>query len=653
MNRLANERSPYLQHAASQKVDWYPWSEEVFQRALDEDKPIFLSTGAVWCHWCHVMAQECFENEEIAEMLNANFICIKLDRDERPDIDRRYQQAVAAIASAGGWPLNVFLTPDKMPFFGGTYFPPEESHGRPGFRKVVAAVLDYYHNKRSDVADFAQRLVEHLRPDVLERGTLEPTTLDTVLESVLAEFDSANGGFGAFPKFPMPGALDFLLNRYALTGDERAAGAARKTLSAMARGGFGDQLEGGFHRYSVDEAWFVPHFEKMADDNAWLLKNYAAAYALFGDEYLRKAAEGIIRFSRDVLSDPAGGFYASQDADVTPDDEGGYFTWTDKEFRQALDDEEYRILSMHLFSPRGKMHHDEAKYVLCAAKDPLEISEITGMEIGRVIEIISTGKAKLLVVRNEREAPFIDRTVYTSLNSMFIAAYLSAYRVLRDETIKEFALLSLDRLIEEHIIDEELCHAPGIPALLDDYIYLCEALLSAYEVTAELAYCDQAERVMMSCIERLWDRESGGFFDAEEGLLGIRLKPVEDIPHPSANAIAVMVLLRLGAITGRADYAQHAEDSLKAFSTTAGLIGMHAGAYFCGLDMYFKPVKLTVHASPQSDLAVICQLGLHPFRSIIYAVDNGSVIPCFGQVCHEPVSDPGHLAGLLRNVRLP
>jgi len=657
MNRLADERSPYLQHAANQKIDWHPWSEEVFQRAVDEDKPVFLSTGAVWCHWCHVMAQECFENEEIAEMLNENFICIKLDRDERPDIDRRYQQAVVAISSAGGWPLSVFLTPDKMPFFGGTYFPPEDSHGRPGFRKVLASVLDFYRNKKGDVEDYARRLVEHLKPaatdtpDGADPGNPDAGMLDAAFEAVLAAADSVNGGFGSFPKFPMAGAVDLLLNRYALTGDERAASVAKKTLHAMLRGGFCDQLKGGFHRYSVDEAWLVPHFEKMADDNACLLKNYAAAHALFGDESFREAAEGIIRFSRDVLSDPNGGFYSSQDADVTPDDEGGYFTWTDQDFRQVLDDEEYRVLKLHFFSPRGRMHHDETKHVLCQAKDMDEIAELTGMNTGRVHEIIAAGKAKLLAARERREAPFIDRTLYTSLNGMYIAAFLSAYRVFRDEAVREFALLSLDRIVVEHIVEGDLLHTPGIPALLDDYVYLSEALLSAYEVSGDLAYYDRAALVMMSCIERFRDRESGGFFDAEKGLLGIRLKPVEDIPHPSANAVAIMLLLRLGSITGREEYQRYAEDSLKALAKTAASIGPHAAYYFCALDAWLNPMTLKVGAPAQSGLAIAALQGLNPFRSIVYAEDNGTVIPCFGRICHEPVSDPQKLAELLKTLR--
>ncbi len=647
MERLANERSPYLRHAASQKIDWYPWSDEPFLRAAAEDRPVFLSTGAVWCHWCHVMARECFEDAEIADLLNDHFICIKLDRDERPDIDRRYQQAVAAISSSAGWPLSVFLTPDRKPFFGGTYFPPADSHGRPGFKKVLAAVLDYYRNRKEEVEAYATNLVEHLRPEAALPGTPDRAIIDRALEAVLAEFDTAHGGFGSFPKFPMAGAIEFLLNRYSLTGDQRAADVVKKTLYGMARGGFHDQLKGGFHRYSVDEGWHVPHFEKMADDNAWLLRNYSAAYALFGDEYFREVAEGIIRFSRDVLSDPAGGFYASQDADVSPEDEGGYFTFTDDEFRKVLDDDEYRLLSLHLISSRGLMPHDTSKRVLCVAKDPDEIAEMTGMDIGYVHQGIASGKTKLLAARDARIAPYVDSTIYTSLNGVFIGSFLTAYRVLRDEGIRAFALRSLDRVVREHFIAGELFHAHGVPALLDDYVCLAEALLAAYEVTGDRVFCERATEMMMSCIERFGDREHGAFFDASDGLLGIRLKPVEDIPHPSANAVAIMLLQRLAKVTSKDDFASSAEQGLKAFAVQAGALGIHAGYYFCSLDAWLNPHMLTINADPGSELAATALRFLHPFSAIVYGEDRGSVIPCSGTVCHEPVSDPGELAGYL------
>ena len=340
MNRLANERSPYLRHASHQKIDWHPWCDEAFERARREDKPVFLSTGAVWCHWCHVMAKESFEDDVIAALLNDLFINIKLDRDERPDIDRRYQQAVAAMGFGSGWPLSVFLTPDREPFFGGTYFPPADQQGRPGFGNVLRSVSTYYRSKRGNAVEYAQRVMNALKPEPMKKGELSEATLVDAEQAVLGAVDPENGGFGGAPKFPMPGALEFLIRRSERSADPSVGKAARRMLDAMARGGFHDHLGGGFHRYAVDQAWAIPHFEKMADDNAGLLRNYVDGFAVFGEERYRSVAQGILSFIREVLSDPEGGFFGSQDADVTPDDEGGYFTWTEDELRKALDPEE-------------------------------------------------------------------------------------------------------------------------------------------------------------------------------------------------------------------------------------------------------------------------------------------------------------------------
>jgi uncharacterized protein YyaL (SSP411 family) len=400
MNRLAQEKSPYLKHAASQKINWLPWSEEPFEVAKKEDKPIFLSTGAIWCHWCHVMAKECFENEEIVKFLNEHFINIKLDRDERPDIDRRYQLTVSAMGFSSGWPLSVFLTPDKKPFFGGTYFPPENISDRPGFKKVLTVVFEFYKSRKEDISQYADQLLASLKPKPSQHGEIREHLINDATENILSYLDLQNGGFGSAPKFPMSGALEFLINRCFFTGNASVGYGVRKTLEAMAKGGLHDQLGGGFHRYSTDEAWIVPHFEKMADDNAWLLRNYMDAHFLFGDTYFKEVAEGIIGFIRDVLSNPEGGFYASQDADVTPDDEGGYFTWRDEDFRSVLNNEEYQILSLHFLHEKGSMHHDHPKKVLFIAKEAKEIADIMNIDMHRVQKIIVSGKKKLLKERD-------------------------------------------------------------------------------------------------------------------------------------------------------------------------------------------------------------------------------------------------------------
>jgi uncharacterized protein YyaL (SSP411 family) len=653
MNHLANERSPYLRHAANQPVDWRPWSDEAFDLARQEGKPVFLSTGAVWCHWCHVMAKESFQDEEVARLMNELFICVKLDRDERPDIDRRFQQAVAAMGSGSGWPLSVFLTPDRRPFFGGTYFPPEDRHGRPGFKSVLRSVSGFYRTRRGEVEEYAGRLREALKPDKVQPGALGKQAITDAVATILAQYDPKNGGFGASPKFPMPGALEFLIRRHPLMQDSLFVELAiRKTLESMARGGFHDQLGGGFHRYSVDEAWTIPHFEKMADDNAWLLRNYIDAYALFKDERFKEVAKGIIRFSREVLSDPEGGFFASQDADVTPDDEGGYFTWTDDEFRAILTAEEYAVLSRLLLDPRGAMHHDPSQQVLFVAREFREIALELAMPLDAVELIISRGKEKLLRKRNARPAPFIDRTLYTNLNGMFIASCLRAHRVLHDPWLREFSLASLDRILQEHYRGAHLLHTEAIPGLLDDHVHLVEALIEAYEAAGDARYLSQARELMQLTLATFQDNE-GGFFDTGQEVLGTRLKRIDDIPHPSANSTAIMLLLKLHRLTGEDRYQEAAGRALSLFAHAAAEIGIHAGAYYGGLDAWFHLLTLTVEAHPESMLARAARTCAVTYTVIRYGGDQGRVIPCMGTLCGEPITDPGALAASVSKLQRP
>ena len=649
MNRLSKEKSPYLRHAADQKIDWYPWSEEAFEQAKKEDKPVFLSTGAVWCHWCHVMAKECFQDEEIAKLLNEHFISIKLDRDERPDIDRRYQQAVATMGFGGGWPLSVFLTPDKKPFFGGTYFPPEDALNRPGFKKVLRAVVDFYTAKRKEISQYSEKLMESFKQKLVLQGEIKESILDDATAIILSSFDTQNGGFGSAPKFPMPGALEFLINRYFFKKEESIGYAVKKTLTSMAKGGFHDQIGGGFHRYSTDEAWIIPHFEKMADDNAWLLRNYTDAYFLFGDEYFREVAEGIITFLRNVLSDPDGGFYASQDADVTPDDEGGYFTWRDEDFRRVLNDEEYNVLSLYLLHERGSMHHDRSKNVLFVGMGEEEIANRLKIDLNRIHEIILAGKDKLLKERNSREMPFVDRTLYTSLNGMLITAYLRAYRILKNEYLKEFSLKSLERIMKSYFISNDLFHTEGIKALLDDYIYLTEALISAYEVTGDSLYLNRADKLMKLCIEKFWDKDEAGFFDTEDEVIGFKLKGIEDISYPSSNSLAIILLLKLFHMTGKTRYQEYGEKALKIFSVTAQELGIHSSYLFCAIDAYFNMLKLTVEALKESELTDAALLFLVLYTSIVYGEDKGRVVPCLRNVCYEPIYNVDVLRNFLIN----
>jgi uncharacterized protein len=649
LNRLSKEKSPYLKHAAHQEIEWYPWSEEAFERAREQDKPVFLSSGAIWCHWCHVMAKECFEDDEVARLLNQHFISIKLDRDERPDIDRRYQNAVSAMGFGGGWPLSVFLTPEKKPFFGGTYFPPEDSQGRPGFRKVLKSVADFYASKREHVIEYSRTLSDALRQNPFMKGEIQEASIHNTVIKILSQFDTINGGFGSAPKFPMPGAVQLLLNRYYLQRMHSFGSAITKTLEAMAKGGFHDQLGGGFHRYSVDEGWIVPHFEKMADDNAWLLRNYLDAYTVFGNEYFKEVAQGIVRFLTGTLSSPEGGFFASQDADVTPDDEGGYFTWTEEDFKDILSDREYQVLTLHFLHDRGSMHHDRSKKVLFISMDAGEIADKLGIDQKVVTEKINSGKRKLLKERDKRVSPFIDSTLYTSLNGLLITSFLKAFIVLKDNNLKEFALQSLKRILKEHYVNHALFHTGQVKAVLDDYIFLIEALISAYEITGDTFYLNFAVTIMDSCIEKFWDKDDGGFFDTDSEVLGVRLKGIEDIPHPSANAAAMILLMKLYAMTSEKKYTQFADMALRIFSDQTKEMGIHAGSYFCALDAYFHMLKLTLQTSPTNPLAEAARSLYYPYISYGYGEDKGNIIPCLRDICYEPLKSAEDMRNFFRN----
>ncbi len=592
MNRLANAKSVYLRHASHQKINWYPWCEEAFEKAEKENKPVFLSSGAIWCHWCHVMAKECFENDEITGLINDYFIPVKVDRDERPDIDKRYQQALAAMGINGGWPLSIFLTYDKKPFYGGTYFPPDEAFGRPGFKSILLAICQLYREKKNEALSYGEQYIEFLKNQIVELGEgFDDSMCVDAEKKMISSMDRRNGGFGSAPKFPMPGALKFLTNRYFSSKDKMLGDALIKTYFSMAYGGIHDHLGGGFHRYSTDMAWIIPHFEKMADDNAWLLRNYIDAYRVFKEEYFKEVADGIITFLRRELSHDEGGFYSSQDADVTPDDEGGYFLWKDEEFRRLLTKEEYDVLSFHYLHEKGAMRHDASKMVLHTDMSTEELAGQLSMSKEKVREVLSGGKTKLLQYREKRQKPIIDRAIYTSLNGMLITSFLEAYRVLGYENAKEFALISLDRVLIKNVINGRLYHSEGVEAFLDDYVNLVDALIKAYETSGNNKYIEWADLYMGQCIEKFMDKSAGGFFDTENEVIGLRLKGIEDSPHPSANSTAIMCLIKLSLMLGRDDYRRHAELALNCFASLARSMGIHGGYYFCALDAWFQTKK--------------------------------------------------------------
>jgi uncharacterized protein YyaL (SSP411 family) len=412
--RLARAASPYLRSAVHQEVDWYEWGEEAFARARAEDKPILLDIGAVWCHWCHVIDRESYENPQLAAIINKLFIPVKVDRDERPDVDARYQAAISALSGQGGWPLTGFLLPDGRPFFGGTYFPPEDAMGRPGFRRILEAVAAGYRDRRAEVEEAASRLAEAVAKTETfagGRAAFDSHVAEDQAESIVGLFDSRNGGFGRSPKFPHTAAIDLLLECHQAGGGPRMLTVAAFTLEKMGSGGVYDQIAGGFHRYSVDERWCVPHFEKMSYDNSELLKNFLHGFQVTREPLFREIAEGIVDWTDAVLSDQArGGFYASQDADQTLDDDGDYFTWTLEEVRAVLTPEEARAVELRYdVEPHGEMHHNPAKNVLWIARSIAEVTNLIGggVDMATISLTLARAKGKLLAARAARPPPLV------------------------------------------------------------------------------------------------------------------------------------------------------------------------------------------------------------------------------------------------------
>src|SRR3954468_5946953 len=426
-NQLEHAASSYLRSARHQPVQWHPWGEAAFARAQAEDKPILLDIGAVWCHWCHVMDRESYEDPEMAAIINQHYVAVKVDRDERPDVDARYQAAVSAISGQGGWPLTGFLTPDGRPYFGGTYFPRDDRYGRPGFGRVLLTMAQGWKDRREEALESASSVmaaVEHNESFSGRAGDLSSALVDKIAGSILSQFDPRNGGFGSQPKFPHSAALDLLLEIAMNRDNEQARNAFITTLEKMARGGVYEQLAGGFHRYSVDERWVLPHFEKMISDNSELLRNYVHGFQSFVREDFLTAAKEIIAWLDSTMTDrERGGFYASQDADIDLDDDGDYFTWTVDEAKEALDPEEFEAASRYYdIGELGDMHHNPAKNVLHRKYTLEELAAAIGKPVDDVRRLIESARDKMMAARLQRPTPFIDRTLYTGWNAMAVTA---------------------------------------------------------------------------------------------------------------------------------------------------------------------------------------------------------------------------------------
>jgi uncharacterized protein len=691
-NRLKDSASPYLRSASHQPIGWHEWGDAVFERAKAEDKPILLDIGAVWCHWCHVIDRESYENVEIAKIINEHFVPVKVDRDERPDVDSRYQSAISAISGQGGWPLTGFLLPDGKPFFGGTYFPPEDQMGRPGFRRVLLAVADSYRQRRAELERAANSLSEAVGQAEAftgARAEFDTGVVDAQIASITQLFDGKNGGFGRAPKFPHASAIDLLLERYQQSKEKQLLAIVEATLEKMARGGVYDQLAGGFHRYSVDERWLVPHFEKMSYDNSELLRNYLHAWQVTQNPLLRETAESIIGWVNATLSDQEnGGFYASQDADYSLDDDGDYFTWTLDEVRAVLTPEESRVIELYYdVEPHGEMHHNPAKNVLWIARGFSEIGRILERDPDNIVMIKRQAEKKMMEARLKRPTPFVDETMYLAWNAMFVSSYLEADRILTDSLdlgCKHFALKTLDRMLKEAWSDSRgFAHRIGPPALegsLDDQVFSVLALLDAYEGTLEPRYFAVAQKTLDLAISRYGDARNGGFFDrpcdaAPIGGLEVHRKPFQDSPTPGANSVAAIALIRMHAFTGDERYRDFAQKTLEAFAGVAPQYGLFAATYGLAATLFARhPIQVLIPGNSDDPVAQALEAAAHrvyrfgksvlrvtpaaPLAVLAGALkqtlphlpaDKPLAIVCSGQTCLPPTSDPAQLATFLEN----
>jgi uncharacterized protein YyaL (SSP411 family) len=616
------------------------------------------------------MDRESYDDAEVAAIVNEHYIAVKVDRDERPDIDSRYQLAVSALTGQGGWPLTAFLTPDGKPFYGGTYFPPADAHGRPSFKRVLLSIAQAYRDKHGEVLEQAQMVESAIsRAESFSGGSgkVSATVIDAIVESARKMFDEVNGGFGSAPKFPHPPALDLVMDQYVRTrdrgtGDEELRTIFVRTLEKMARGGVYDQLAGGFHRYSVDERWIVPHFEKMCYDNSELLKNYVHAYQATGDEFFAAVARDIIRWMDEWLSDRAhGGFYASQDADYSMDDDGDYFTWTLEETKAALTEDEAAVAALYYgIQEVGDMHHNPAKNVLHIQTSVEEIARRLNIQEERAGALLAAAKKKMYAARLLRPTPYVDKTIYAGWNAMCVSAYLGAAKVLDLADARHFALRSLDRLLSEgwnaergmkHVIAYSEAFSDGraerrdvavtvpVSGVLDDYAFAVIACLDGYEATADLSYFRFARSIGEAMVAGFFDPVAGGFFDTRGGatgreadgasnektalgILGTRRKPFQDSPTPAGNSAAAIALLRLHGYASDvsnhdvsnhdASYRDRAEQTLEVYARVAGQHGIFAATYGLAVVHFIQPHTQVVVVGKDEAAAELYRAAVRP-----------------------------------------
>jgi uncharacterized protein len=625
-NRLIYETSPYLKQHAHNPVDWFPWGEEALRQAKTLDRPIFLSIGYSACHWCHVMEHESFEDPEVGKFLSEHFISIKVDREERPDLDQIYMTAVQLLTQRGGWPMSVFLTPDLRPFYGGTYFPPTDRYGMPSFMKLLAALTDAWKNRRAEIAASSAQIAAgiqdamRLEPATASDGMLTPDLLRSAGKLLERAFRPLFGGFGDAPKFPHPMELRLLLRIAKRFDDDTALGMVRTSLDHMAMGGLYDQLGGGFHRYSTDERWLVPHFEKMLYDNALLSAAYLEGYQVTGSEYYRSIVVDTLRYVLCEMTSPAGAFYSTQDAD-SEGVEGKFFVWTLAEIESLLGAEDAKFFaSIYDVTPAGNW---EGHNILHLSRGLDLEAKLLGISAKVLQARIDGCQEKLMAARSRRIWPGRDEKILTSWNALMIHSFAKAAQVLEEPVYRQAAIRAADFLLTTmRRADGRLYRttfegmAPKLNAYLEDYAYLIDALVTLYEATFEPRWITSALELAKVMIEQFWDETDGGFFytGKDHETLIARSKDPHDNATPSGNAMAVTGLLRLAKLTGDANLFDKAERTLRLFRGLMERSPMAAGQMLIALDFYLGPVQEIAVVGTGVEVTEVMRSLRRPFR---------------------------------------
>ena len=609
-NRLIDETSPYLLQHANNPVDWYPWGEEALSRARDEDKPILLSIGYSACHWCHVMERESFENDAIAEIMNRHFVNIKVDREERPDLDAVYMEAVQMLTGSGGWPMTVFLTPDCKPFYGGTYFPPVDRHNMPGFPRLLETVAQAYRNSHSEIQRVTGQLTEQMgRTANMPRGAgaLDESILHNAYNQLATNFDYQNGGVGSAPKFPQAMTLEILLRYYAHGHNDRARSMLDMTLEKMARGGIYDQIAGGFHRYSTDTYWLVPHFEKMLYDNALLARLYLHAWLATGRALYRRITEETLDYVLREMTGEHGGFFSATDAD-SEGEEGKFFVWSPGEIEAVLGSEEAALFNAFFgVSQRGNF---EGKNILNISVKAADFAERQGIPLERLVDVINRGKEALRLAREEREHPLLDDKALASWNGLMLRAFAEAGAALERQDYLDAAARNAAFLLEELRPEGKLLRSyregqAKLPGFLEDHSFVADGLLSLYEATFDRRWLDSALELADEMISQFWDEPQGCFYDTgrihEE--LVVRPRDVFDNAQPCGGSVASDMLLRLSVVTGNEDYAAKAVAPLRSLAELMGRAPAGTGRWIAALDFYLSTPKEVAVIGPPDDPA--------------------------------------------------